>query len=276
MGKVVKAIHDSSVESTPKNPIYLHLSKEAMLVYKEAHDRVVSFREDMKRDDHTSVVCKSLGLLLRLAGTINRLREGCMKVLNAEYTMEYIVTEADISMAKKLVEYSVESSCVCVGNEVKVATTNLKKMGIPQPENMTTEFLSRHVRHVENILKHDELPMSKISANNMYPTIDKMKGVDAAKRFVHDLVRLGMGEIRERKNEGKGQGKSLVFKRFHPYDESIPNEKRKKANTVWEQLRLNIPLIEMTNDKENLKKLPLNANENIDDSQILDDMMRNK
>jgi len=45
MGKVVKAIHDSSVESTPKNPIYLHLSKEAMLVYKEAHDRVVSFRE---------------------------------------------------------------------------------------------------------------------------------------------------------------------------------------------------------------------------------------
>ena len=236
MGKVFKTLYAYSANGKPKAPISLHLTKEAMNVYRKSHDHVVSFRKEMRRHDHTSVVCKSLGLLLRVAGVLNRLRESTNLVIDQNYEMENVITENDILMAKELIHYSVETSLLALGNE-KCEDKVMPKSGIPMPENMSVEFLVTHVRHVRKIVKFKELPMRKITANNLYPTIGKMKGSDAARRFVNGLIHVGLGEIQERENEGKGQGKSLFS-----YDNNISGDQRNRVKDLWERLDLDASL----------------------------------
>ena len=176
------------------------------------------------------------------------------KVINKEYEFKNIVSFEDILMARELVEYSVRTSFVAVGEERTIsegAIADTGKNAIPEPENMHLDFLMPHTRHVKNILKEDKIPLGKIAANNYYPTINKTKGAVPAQKFTNGLVKLGFGEIVE-KADGKN-GKTYLFKRYHPYDTEITEQKRIRAKYLWDKLNLKIDGEE--NGKENVSRI---------------------
>ena len=101
--------------------------------------------------------------------------------------------------------------------------------------------------HVENVLKKERSNLSKITANNQYPTINRVKGAEPASKFTHGLCHLGPGKLTEVKSEKKN--KIISFKRYHPYNINLSKEKKDKDRTLWETLKIKINVEE---NKENL------------------------
>jgi len=84
----------------------LKLFEEAVILYKEVHDRIVDFRKnDLFEEDKLSIKSKSLGLIMRVSAVICFQREAC-KLLRASETDEglvfnKIIRAEDFEMAKK-------------------------------------------------------------------------------------------------------------------------------------------------------------------------------
>ena len=96
-----------------------------------------------------------------------------------------------------------KQSMIAIGGKCKFEKEVIisKKSGIPEPENMSLEFLARYRSHVTNILKDDIISLSKIAGNNLYPTINHVKGAEPARKFTNGLCHMGFGELTEMKNE---------------------------------------------------------------------------
>ena len=153
-------------------------------------------------------------------------------------------------MARNLVQYSVQTSMLSIGGSTvsDVApgvSVNLKKSNIPEPKNMSVEFLVPHSRFVQRIVSEEITPHARISRDNIYPTINGEKNAGAAHRFVNGLCEIGLGEIKEIMNK-KGV-KQLCFKRFHPYQRcggEEDNPEKENLLSLWKRLNLKFPLNE--------------------------------
>ena len=154
MGNVFELIHEYSRKNgKPRAPVKLRVSSEGKEVYRKIHNSIVEFRKKVDSENYVSIRTKSLGMLLRVAGAINRLREGLMKAEENTYEFQNIVTEEDMKMAEMIVDHCVRASMIAIGGNKASEMIPIKKCGIPEPENMTVEFLSMHQRHVYNILR---------------------------------------------------------------------------------------------------------------------------
>ena len=245
MGNVFAKIHEYSLKNgKPNNPVNLRVSAEGKEVYRKLHDEIVAFRKNMEEsENYISIRTKSLGMLLRVAGAINRLREGQKKCEKSDYEFENVITEDDMKMAESIVDHCVRSSMIAIGgNNSNKSETPLviKKSCIPEPKNMTVDFISLHQRHVVNILKNEQISLGKIAANNHYPTINNVRGSIPAQKFTNGLCHLGLGELVEVSNERSK--KVIMFKRYHPYDTNVNAEKREKVRKIWSELNININL----------------------------------
>ena len=163
-------------------------------------------------------------------------------------------------MAEGIVEHCVKQSMIAIGGKCKFDDQifTLKKSGIPEPESMSVEFLARYRSHVSNILKKEVISLSKIAANNHYPTINHVKGAEPARKFTNGLCHMGFGELTEVKNE---KNKIISFRRYHPYDSKLSIEKRERVKYLCEKLNIKMNMEE--DDKENT----------ISSSQALDNIM---
>ena len=56
----------------------------------------------VESENYISIGTKSLGMFLRVAGAINRLREGQKKSEKSDYKFENVITEADMKMAENI------------------------------------------------------------------------------------------------------------------------------------------------------------------------------
>ena len=241
MKNILAEVYSESCTNDINN---LHLSDDAMEIYRTAHDEIVDYRErELYKEDLLSVKSKSLGLILRVSGVINRLREANFRHLDKEYTYRNEISKEDITMARSIVDYSFQSSMLAIGdnrsNNVPQQTSNLKKSSIPEPEIMSVEFLVAHARFVQRLLAEDDMPLSKISRDNIYPTINGEKNGSAANRFVRGLCALGLGEIKEIVN-CKGV-KHQVFTRNHPYKRNDNMPGKENVISIWKRLNLSFP-----------------------------------
>jgi hypothetical protein len=248
MYKVLAEIYNTSCATKTTT---LKLSDEAMEIYRIAHDENVDYREkELFKEELLSIKIKSLGHLLRVAGVINRLREANSKCLDEIYEYKDVVSGEDMFMARNLVQYSVQTSMLCIGGSTvsdvaPCVSFNLKKSNIPDPKNMSVEFLVHHSRFVQRIVSEEITPLARISRDNIYPTINGEKNAGAARRFVNGLCEIGLGEMKEVMNK-KGV-KQLCFKRFHPYQRcggEENNPEKENLLSLWKRLNLKFPLNE--------------------------------
>ena len=125
----------------------MYQQKEKKCTDRKIHNSIVEFRKKVDSENYVSIRTKFLGMLLRVAGEINRLREGQKKAEENSYEFQNIVTEEDILMAERIVDHCVRASMIAIGGSKASEMITIKKSGIPEPEQMTIEFLSMHQRH---------------------------------------------------------------------------------------------------------------------------------
>ena len=130
-------------------------------------------------------------------------------------------------MSLEVVRSSVKISCTLMRKpEEKIqskkgttsnSTTAKYKQPIPQPENMTMDYLLSNYTHARSLcLKSEKVQMGVITKNKMYPHGDDLeKGRQPAFRFVRGLEFMGLG---------KYSPSTDSFKRFHPNDENCPDK----------------------------------------------------
>ena len=194
--------------------IGLTLSPAALKKYEDYHDEIVDFRmSDLFEEARLSVKSKSLGLLLRISGVISLLR----KELSTK-DQEDVVELSDIDMALNIVTYSVSNAFALLPTKSR-STCNKKakevrKTPLPEPENITLEHLVQYQKVTKQILQQENIPMSTISKNKIYPIVNNVSGSHVANKFVKGLEKLGLGYV---------SPSSKSFKRYHPNDENCPD-----------------------------------------------------
>ena len=140
-------------------------------------------------------------------------------------------------MSLEVVRSSVKISCILMRKPEKkiqskkgsaaVSTTVKYKQPIPQPENMTMDYLLSNYTHARSLcLKSDKVQMGVITKNKMYPHGEDLeKGRQPAFRFVRGLECLGLG---------KYSPSTDSFKRFNPNDDNCPDKEELKKK--WQKL----------------------------------------
>ena len=224
--KLFQIIYDSCQIET-----VLQLDDFAFSEYKTIHDDIVRFRgEDLFEENLLSIKSKSLGHITRVSGVISLLREAEAKMQNEDYNFNNIVTKDDFLMAKYIVNHSNNISFALMDKSNSNRSSNhILKPGVPDPENMTVEFLIPHQKFVKKLLKEEEVPLSIISRDNLYPVINKKKGTLVANRFIRGLCNLGLGKIDE---------KTKRFKRFLTTDYDCPD--KENLESKWRKLYINM------------------------------------
>ena len=90
-------------------------------------------------------------------------------------------------MAINIVEYSVRSSILAIGEkESKIpasSRTSLKKSNIPEPKNMSVDFLVPHANFVQRLVVDESIPLGKINKDNIFPTINGEKKCISSSSF---------------------------------------------------------------------------------------------
>ena len=148
------------------------------------------------------------------------------------------ISKGDMEMSLEVVRSSVKISCILMRKPEKkiqskkgsaaISTTAKCKQPIPQPENMTMDYLLSNYTHVRSLcLKSEKVQMGVITKNKMYPHGEELeKGRTPAYRFVRGLQAMGLG---------KYSPSSDSFKRFHPNDENCP-DKKEELKKKWQKL----------------------------------------
>lgn len=204
----------------------LVLTTEAMQVYEKYHDEVVDYRKsDAFEEAKLSIKSKSLGLLLRVSGVISLIR----MFLSA--TDEFLVCKSDIEMALNIITYSINNAFALLPNKISDRSSKkqceVKKTPLPDPENLTMEYLQQYQKVTKRLLQHEKIPLSSVSRDKIYPVVNNISGSQIASKFVGGLQQLGFGYV---------SPSSKSFKRYHPEDENCPDKEglRKK----YKQLNL--------------------------------------
>ena len=245
----------------------INMSEEANEISDSYYDETTLYRKNNPyKGNHISVISKSRGLLLRIAGVMSLLRtalglkNSCRNesmdddevflssqldiATNPEQNInetEVMVSKDDIEKALHITRYVVQTMfIICdtgcersTNRDILVDNRNKRlnlKQPVPQPENMSIEFLAKYRSKVLRILRDDEIEMSTVTKNGIYPEINGEKGKDVADRFVKGLVSLNLGKIYFNSNGKK------IFKRFHPDSEDCPDSER--VAKKWADLQL--------------------------------------
>ena len=206
-----------------------------MFVGDKYHDEVVKFRLGKKAEPFMrSIKSKSIGILLRLAGVMNLLRNATRAINSKEFPQyDNMINSKDIERAIQIVRYSVETSSVIAKVSKNAEVTKImsakNKEPVPEPENFTMEYLLAYIKVTRRILKKEEISVSAITRDKIYPHSSDESGAHIARKFLFGLVVLGLGELFD---NGK------IFKRYHPDDEFCAD----KDNLKKKWATLQIPL----------------------------------
>ena len=122
-------------------------------------------------------------------------------------------------MALAIVNYSNENAFSLLPthpshNQRKVKPKDLK-MPLPEPENLTIEYLQHYQKVTKPFLQHKKIPLVAMSKDKIYPVVNNLSGSHIATKFVNGLQHLGFGII---------SPASKTFKRYHPDDENCPDK----------------------------------------------------
>ena len=227
---VLQAIYDRCVR---REEVRLELDEEAVLLYNSHHDDVQRFRMSENQAQSRSIQSKSVGLLLRLAGIANVLRNGVKEVnfqpteMQDTYMHDNTINKIDMERALKIVKYSVETS-IAVMNHLSVNPSKTVNRGesrnfvpIPEIENMSMDYLvSKNViRITRKLLSKEKVEQSKVNRDKVYPHTKNVEtqGAQFGNKFLSGLVAMGFGEF-------TGNGRQRVFNRINPYDDGASND----------------------------------------------------
>ena len=196
--------------------IRLVLCSDAQEIYENYHDEIVDFRKaDLFEEARLSIKSKSLGLLLRISGIISLLR---MALSNSDGS---VLEKSDIEMAMNIVNYSVLNAFSLLPSKPSNGRSNTKlrkdvnKTPLPNPENLTIEYLQQYQKVTKRFLNHDKILLATISKDKIYPVVNNESGSLIANRFVNGLQQLGFGYI---------SPSSKSFKRYKPEGENCPGK----------------------------------------------------
>ena len=145
-----------------------------------------------------------------------------------EIINEPVISLDDFQQAMAIIKYSVETSMAIIkksDRQLKKPASAPKKMPIPEPEEITMEYLINNQTHVKNILKDDETRLNEITRMKNYP--NQSGGRVPALKFVKGLAANGLG---------KYSPNSDAFKRYNPNAEICPD--RENVKRKWGRLCL--------------------------------------
>ena len=151
------------------------------------------------------------------------MREALLAMRDENYVFNHMITGEDFDMGSNIVEHSVKTSFALMNDSVSKPSPGMKlkemktyKQPIPEPVNMTMDFLIPYTNFVNRICSEDKISLSVISRDNIYPVINKEKGAEVAVKFVKGLCQFRFGKIMNEKTK--------CFKRYHPYDIDCPDK----------------------------------------------------
>ena len=213
-----------------KKQVHLQLDEEAKKLYDLFHDEIVNFRKtDRFEESRLSVKSKSLGMVLRVAAVINLMNSALFEMKNIDYIDENKISKAAFEMATKIVSSSVSTAFALLPKEAHQKTSKkssfTSRPPVPEPENITIEYLIPYHRQVKRILTNESIPLSLITRDKIYPVVNNESGTNVASKFVSGLENLGFGKF---------SPNSKSFKRYSPEDENCPDREnlRKKYKTL--------------------------------------------
>ena len=206
--------------------VELEVTDDALECWIKVHDEIVEYRKkELYHDNGVSIKGKSLGQCVRVAGIMSLIRQSIEGAGNPEYVIIISVTKCDFELAINIVNHSVSTALELSKSPKANATDHtcqkqknippLSKVGVPNPENMSMDFLIQHSHHVKNIMSTECVKLSVISGNNMYPSINRERGTSVAYRFVQGMCHLGFGRMIDLECKS---GYCKAFKRYHPDD----------------------------------------------------------
>ena len=229
MASVLSNVYKRCFEAS----IFLKLVDGAIKLYEEYHDEVVSFRLDKKNHRFMkSVKSKSLGMALRLSGVMSLLRNS-LKYVDCDEVPKFddTVIYDDFKRALNVVNFSVETCIGLLKPKIKVENAKMNhritKEPVPEPENCTMDYLIANARIVKRVLNKDEISISSITRDKIYPVSGNDTGAHIARKFLNGMVNLGLGVL---KDNGK------VFQRYHFDDEDCPD--KEELENKWKKLQL--------------------------------------
>ena len=257
---VLGVLHENCTETD----ITVNLSEPAEYLYDEYYDQTVDFRrENRALCDEVSVVSKSRGLVLRVAGIVCLLRLSIAEYKRRQqlqsneeiddeitfsqsmitqklsttpptnYFADLKISKEDMQMALTVVKHSVKISCTImkkpekkVAEKKKNAQANTTSLPIPDPENMTLDYLISNYAYTRSLCLQECVPVGKITRNKIYPHGEQMEsGRVPAIRFLRGLEKLGLG---------KYSPSTDSFKRYNPNNEECPD--RDELKKKWQKL----------------------------------------
>ena len=138
-----------------------------------------------------------------------------------------VISREDFLQAMTVIKYSVDTSMVIIKKMEKQIKRHVSgiKLPVPEPADITLEYLINNQTHVRNILKEDETKIKDITRMKTYP--NQSGGRVPALKFVKGLAANGLG---------KYSPNSDAFKRFHPNDVACPD--RENVKRKWARLCL--------------------------------------
>ena len=135
-----------------------------------------------------------------------------------------IITKDDFQMAVNIAKFSVKNSLVIMQkNQKDENNAKQEKIPIPEPSQISMEYLISHQTHVKNILRTPEIQIKDITRMKNYP--NGSGGRVPALKFVKGLEMNGLGTYCK---------DSDSFKRFHPDDDESSDD----VKTKWQRLMI--------------------------------------
>ena len=175
----------------------LVLDNDAMKLYDNFHDEIVAFRrKDRFEEARLSVKSKSLGMVMRIASAICLLRSALTDQI------ETVVTRADFSMANIIVQSSVSTAFALLQDGIQHSPSLNRgkkellrhQAPLPEAENLTIEYLVPYHQKVRKIVNQDQIAMSSITRDKIYPVVNNESGSVIATKFIKGLHKLGFGK----------------------------------------------------------------------------------
>ena len=214
------------IYDTCDNSKVIKMEKDAYEEFKSYQRDVLRFRQDnLFEEARLSIKSKSVGIMVRLAGICCLLREAVEKENGSDFKL--VIQREDIKRAIVMVKYSNAISFFLLDEKAKV--TKGVKRSLPEPEDLTVEFLIPFNKKVKLLVTSEFTYCSSINRNNLYPIINNERSNDIGNKFIKGLVNLGFGKMETR--EGKPG-----FKPFNPNQQDC--KEQKKLKSYWEILNI--------------------------------------
>jgi hypothetical protein len=133
-----------------------------------------------------------------------------------------IIKKDDFLMAKEITKFCVSNSMIIIRKNEQ-SKFKKDKGDVPEPSEITIEYLMSYQSQVRNILRNNEIKINDITRMKCYPT--GKGGRLPAIKFVKGLEINGLGKYSKEADS---------FKRFHPDDEECPD--RDEVKSKWQRL----------------------------------------